>query len=194
MNVILATILAVTVIGFMLFNNKNMRTYNQYTKRMKKLQESISDFTATQKYSNQNMAIAINKDEKKLAVSIMKRGNPVPLTYTFKDIIDCEVIEYKVVEDDNSINKQKAKQNMANVLGDTVGQVLGELVGDEEERINRIDLKISFNDSQNPSVLLNFLFWEVKKDSDEYIKASADASKWHGIINNIIIREAKCSK
>ncbi len=178
--VILATVIAIALIAFMLLNNKNMKTYNQYMKRMKKLQESISNFTATQQYTNQNMAIAINNEAKKLVVSTMKSGEPVPLTYTFNDIRGCEIIEHKVCENTASIN---GNQKVASVLSDSVGKVIS---GDEQDRVNRIDLKISFKDGANPEVLLNFLYWEVTKDSDEYQKAFKDVSHWHGVINSII--------
>lgn len=184
MSVLLATIIAVAFIGFMLFNNKNMKTYNHCMKRMKKLKKSIDGINASQEYINQNMAIAISKDEKKLCVSTMKNGAPYPLMYTFNDIIDCEIIEYKVTDDEAMIN---GRQNVGRVLSDSVDKVIGNLAGQiEDERINRIDLKLSFKDSENPSVLLNFLFWEVSKDSEEYKKAFETVNYWHGLIDNII--------
>lgn len=184
MSILLATIIAVAVIGFMLFNNRNMKTYNHCMKRMKKLKQSIEGINATQEYVNQNMAIAINHDEKKLCVSTMKNGSPYPLMYTFNDIIGCEIVEYKAPDHNSTLI---GRQNAGRVLSNSVDLVLDNLVGNvEEDRINRIDLKISFKDSENPFVLLNFLFWEVSKDSEEYKKTFETVRYWHKTINNAI--------
>ncbi|MGR6836701.1 hypothetical protein [Syntrophomonas erecta] len=180
---IVAAVAACGFVVFMLFNNRNMKTYNHFMKRKKSLEESIKSFTATQQYANQNMAIAVNQDEKKLCVSTMKNGSPVPVVYHYNDVIACEVIEYKVTDTNNQVHGQK----VINILGDSVGKVIdGHSGKEEEERINRIDLKISFNDPQNTFVLANFLLWEVSKDSEEYKLASKDISHWYGIINNIV--------
>lgn len=187
---ILIAIAACGFVAYMLFNNKNMKIYNHYMKRKRKLEESINFFSGTQTYANQNMAIAINQEEKKLCISTMKNNTAVPLVYKFNDIISCEIIEYGVTEKTTSRNSQVSGQGVANVLADSVGKVVGSLSGKAvEDNINRIDLKISFNDSQNPFVLANFLFWEVSKESEEYQKASEDVSHWYGIIDNIIKRE-----
>lgn len=183
MSIVLATIIVVVFVGFMLFNNRNMKTYNQCMKRMKKLKKSINFINPTQEYVNQNMAIAINQDEKKLCVSTMKNGSPHPLTYTFNDILDCEIVEYKVTEQDANIN---GRQNLGRILSDSVDKVVENLIWKKEERVNRIDLKVSFKDSENPYVLLNFLYWEVTKDSEEYKKTYEAVNYWHRTIHNII--------
>lgn len=184
MSIILATIIAVVFVGFMLFNNRNMKTYNHCMKRMKRLKKSIEGISATQEYVNQNMAIAINHDEKKLCVSTMKNGAPYPLTYTFNDIIGCEIVEHKVPDYNSTLIGRK---NAGRVLSNSVDLVMANLAGNvEQDRVNRIDLKVSFKDSENPYVLLNFLFWEVSKDSEEYKKAYEAVDYWHKTINNII--------
>ncbi len=183
MYLLLAGLVAVGFVAYLLLNNRNMKTYRHFMKRMKKLDKSIDFFNATQKFSNQNMAIAINEEEKKLCVSTMKNGNPVSLVHTFNDIISCEIIENEVDETTASIREKR----VANVLADTVGKVTGEK--EEEGKINRIDLKISFKDPQNPFVLANFLYWEVSKHSDEYKTASKSANCWYGIINESIKKE-----
>ncbi len=159
-----------------------MKTYNQFMKRMKLLQNSMDDIDATKEYANQNMAIAINQGGEMLTVCTMKKGSPVPLTYTFNDIISSEIIEYEVTDDSVAINNNK--QNIATVLSENVGKVTGNEAA--LELVNRIDLKVSFKDEENPQVLLNFLFWEVAKDSEEYKRASEDAKEWHNILQNII--------
>lgn len=181
----LGIIVAVIFIGYVLFNNSNMRSYNHYMKRKKKLEESIKSFTATQIYSNQNVVLAVNEQEKTLGISTMKKGKPIPLIYNFNDIVSCEIMEFDV---NAATSKKQNNQRVAKVLGDSVGKVLGK---EEADRINRIDLKISFNDAEHPYVLANFLFWEVSKDSEEYKVASEAVSRWYGIINNIIKKEKK---
>ncbi len=184
---IVVSLIVCGFVAYMLFNNKNMKIYNHYMNRKKKLEESVNFFSATQTYANQNMVIGINQEEKKICISTMKNGTPVPLVYKFNDIISCEIIEYKVNDTTTSINNQVRSQTVGNVLADSVDKVIGNLSGKAAaDRINRIDLKISFNDSQTPFVLANFLFWEVSKDSEEYKTASEDVSRWYGIIDNII--------
>lgn len=184
---ILVSIAVCAFVAYMLFNNRNMKIYSHYMRRKKELEESIAYFTPTEIYSNQNMVIAINQEEKKICVSTMKQGVPIPLEYKFNDIISCEINEYAVDGTANSKNNQVSGQKVGSVLADSVGEVIGGISGKAaEEKVNRIDLKISFNDSQNPYVLLNYLFWEVSKDSEEYQKASEDINHWYGIIDNII--------
>lgn len=185
MYVFLAFLLAAAFIGYMLFNNKNMRSYNKYMKRKKKLEESIASINASQLYSNQNVALGINGKERKLAISTMKNGDPVPLVYNFEDIMACEIMEYGANEGVAAYNQPKG-QKVTAVLGESVGQVFGQK---EEERVSRIDLKISIADQENPHVLANFLFWEVSKDSEEYKVVSESVEKWHGIIEKIIRKQ-----
>jgi hypothetical protein len=180
--VFLAFLLAAAFIGYMLFNNKNMRSYNHYMKRKKKLEESISSIDASQLYSNQNVALGINGKDKKLAISTMKNGIPVPIVFGYEDIVACEIVEYGA---DKSVAAAKGKRVTAG-LGDSVGQVFGQK---EAERISRIDLKISLANSEPSYVLANFLFWEVSKDSEEYEVASEAVAKWHGIIEKIISKQ-----
>jgi len=184
--IFLACILGTAFIGYMLFNNRNMKSYNHYMKRKRKLEQSI-DITPTQIYSNQNVVLAINDEEKKLCVNTMKSGKPVPLVYDYNDITSCEIVEYGVNDPAAAVNRKVRRQSVASVLGDSMDKVFPDGSDQqEEEKISRIDLKISFNDTQNPYVLANFLFWEVGKDSEEYKTTSEAALKWNGIINEII--------
>lgn len=180
---VVVSLLLCAFVSYMLINNKSMKTYKQFMKRKKKLEESINFFTGTQRYVNQNMIIAVNQEEKKICVSTMKNNIPVPLVYNFDDIKSCEIKEYNV----NETTAARTRERVFDVLANSVGKVTDSQAGKTvEENIYRIDLKISFNDPQNPFVLANFLFWEVSKDSDEYTKVSEDASQWYGIIDNII--------
>ncbi len=182
----LMALIACALIAYMLLNNKNMKTYNHFMKRKKRLEQSIDFFNATEKYVNQNVIIAINQEEEKICVSTMKKGSPVPLVYNFNEIVSCEIIEYAVTNDSTSINNQR-NQGVAIVLADSVEKVIGNISGKAAgDRINRIDLKISFKDSRNPFVLANFLFWEVSKNSEEYQTASKDVSHWYSKIDDII--------
>ncbi len=182
MSMALAAILSLAIIAYMLFNNKNMRSYNQYMKRKKRLEESLSFFTADELYSNQNVVMGINNKEKKLAISTMKQGNPHPYVFNFDDLTACEIVEYEV---DDRVSQAKG-QSLGHVLGNSVGQVLGT---EESDKISRIDLKISSADPEKPYVLANFLFWEVAKDSEEYKVVSEAVEKWHGIIEKVIRKQ-----
>lgn len=149
-----------------------MKTYNQYMKRKGKLEESIKDFNATQKYANQNMAIAINQEEEKVCVSTMKNGTPNPLVYTFNNIIGSEILEDGVAVAATSSSS------------DSGSDIAGGIVLDK--KVKSIDLKILIDDLCDSFVLANFLFWEVSKDSKEYQKLRKDALYWHGLIDSII--------
>lgn len=173
----IAAIVSLAILAYMFFNNRNMKTYNHYMKRKKRLEESLDFFSADELYSNQNVVMGINKKEKILAISTMKNGNPCPLTFDFADIIDCEIVEEKA----DPLVKQAKAENLGSVLGNSVGQVLGK---EEADRISRIDLKIHLKDSQTPYVLANFLLWEVGKDSEEYKVVLESKSHWYKMIKN----------
>lgn len=157
----LVAFLIVIVLGYyLLFNNKKMRTYNHYMKRKKILEDAIKEFVSSEKYVNQNMALAINRDDKKLCICIMKNGMPLTSVTPFDKITGCEILE-----DGTPVN--------------TVNPEAG-------GKLSRIDLKIMINNDESQSVLANFLFWEVTRDSEEYKLLSHDANYWYEIISKII--------
>jgi len=157
---LLASVIAIALVYYLLFNNKKMRTYNHYWKRKKILEDAIKEFVSSEKYINQNMALAVNRDDRKLCICVMKKGMPVISVTPFEEIKGCEILE-----DGTPVN--------------AINPAAG-------EKLNRIDLKIIINDSENQSILANFLFWEVTRDSEEYKLLSHDANYWYDIINNII--------
>lgn len=144
-------------------NKENMKTRNSVMNRKKMLEESIKIIKAKQKYINQNTALAVSHEEEKFCICTIKDGAAVPLIYNFADITGCEIVEDGVVVTAPTRNKEL-----------------------EEEVVDRIDLRISVNDSENPYVLANFLFWDVSKDSAIYHKTFNDAIRWRGIIENIV--------
>ncbi len=178
---VIVSIIVIGLIYYWLFNNKKMKTYNHYMKRKKIFDDFIKDFRSTEKYVNQNMALAINYDDKKLCICVMKNGTPASFIYQFDDIIGCDIledgVEIKTDIPEYELNAENPSSEKESAIRDLF--VI-------HQKINRIDLKILFNDYQNTSVLANFLFWETSKDSEDYRVLLKDALKWHGIINNII--------
>jgi len=178
---IILSVVVVVIIVYMFINNKNMKTYRSYMKRKTQLEESINNFNATQSYANQNVVIAINDQEEKICISTMKNGLPVPLEYKFDQIIASEVQENGVT---------LAAVSRPGQFGGEISGVQTTSDGAETPKLGneaeRIDLKISFNDSQNPYVLANFLYWRISRKSEDYKKALEEAYKWHGIMENII--------
>jgi hypothetical protein len=181
LKILAASAIVIALFYYLLFNNKKMKTYNHYLKRKKILEDAIKEFVSSEKYVNQNMALAINYEEKKLCVCVMKNGVPVSSVYQFNDITGCEILE-----DGSEIKTgpQESGSNTGNTPEDKKSIISDLLV--IHQKINRIDLKISFNDTQNTSVLANFLFWEASKDSEDYKILLKDALHWHEIIKNII--------
>lgn len=159
LKVIVVSIIVTGLVAFWLFNNKKMKTYNHYMKRKKMLEEAIKDFTSTEKYVNQNMAIAVNTHDKKLCISVMKEGTPVTFICNSDNIKGCEILENGLPISTTVI---------------------------ETNKINRIDLKISLENSENPHILANFLFWDSTRDSEEYKVLYKDTMHWHEIINSFI--------
>ena len=175
---LVVSLVVIVLITYWLLNNRNMKTYTQYMKRKQRLEESIKDFVATQTFSNQNVAMAINQNEEKFCISTMKNGAPVPLFYEFKDIIGSEIIEERVPGTKPSGSGQSNRNTTTNIQR-------------ASEKIMKVDLKINFNDSENPFVLANFLFWEVSKNSKEYKNALEDATYWHNIIIDLTRKHKK---
>lgn len=176
---IIGAIVIVVLVIYWLTNNKNMKTYNQYMKRKKQLEESIQGFNPTQSYANQNVVMAINENEAKFCICTMKNGVPVPLEFTFDQITASEVQE-------DGVTLAAVARTGLGGTGAVQTASDGVEMPKSGKEAERIDLKISFNDSQNPYVLANFLFWRISRKSNDYKKALEEAYKWHGIMENII--------
>ncbi len=160
MKIIIIAVIVIGLITYMLLNNKKMKTYKNYMNRKKRFDDAIKNFISTEKYINQNMAIAINNDDKKFCICVMKNGAPASFIYRFDEITGCEILE-----DGSPVS--------------TVKPI-------ESGKINRIDLKIFFKDSENPFIFANFLFWDVMRDSEEYKTLFNDTMHWYEIITNSI--------
>jgi hypothetical protein len=174
------SVVVLAIISYWLLNNKKMKTYRHYMKRRKWLEESIKDFRADDKYINQNMAVAVNYNEKKLCISVMKQGVPATFTYNFSNIKDCEILEdEKAVKQDkidSELNSTKTAGNSPEALKKLISTT---------EKVQRIDLKIKTDDKKNPEIIANFLFSEINKGSEDYRILFQDTLKWYKIINNI---------
>lgn len=144
-------------------NKENRKSNNSVTGRKRILEESIKGLKIKQKYINQNIALAVSYEEEKLCISTIKDDDAVSQVIKFSDITGCEIVEDGAVVTAPTRNKEL-----------------------EEEVVDRIDLRIFINDSENPYVLANFLFWDVSKDSAIYHKTFNDALRWRGIIEKIV--------
>lgn len=189
LKILAVSVLVLIVVYFWIFNNKKIRVYNRYMKRRKMFEDSIRDFQATEKYINQNMALALNSEDEKICVSVMKDGVPESSVYQYKDVAGCEILEDGVAVKPNLYESEPGADNSQENRPDGVTDLKESLKSDQAltgRKVSRIDLKILFKNSNNPSVLANFLFWEVSKGSVEYKKLYADALRWFEKIDNIM--------
>ncbi|MEK3719237.1 SHOCT domain-containing protein [Paenibacillus sp. FSL H8-0034] len=158
-------------------------------------------FNVSKKIIAADLDTAICLDEESKTICLMYAGMKTSKVYSYKDILEVEV-----VEDGNTITKTSRGSQVGGaligaVLAGGVGAIIGGLSGSkvQSNRINRIDLKMVVNDTEKPVVFINFMneYDEAtgikdtrgeKKDSKKYKSAYEKVTQWHGLMSVLIKR------
>ncbi len=133
--------------------------------------------------------IAINEKKKKIRIN--------ETLYSFKDIVQCEIIE-----DGNVITttteKRKASLGKAVVGGalfGAAGAIIGGTSGKSVSRststqfCSKLDVKITVNNFENPVEYIKIIDENVNKNTQEYADRSEEAQKCLSILQIVIDRK-----
>lgn len=109
-----------------------------------------------------------------------------PITY--RDVLTSEIF----VDGETITKTARGSQLGGALIGGLalggVGAIIGGLSGKTKssEKVKRVDLRITVNDTKSPLHDLNFMDIEGKKDGIVYKSAMEQARHWHGLIAVLI--------
>lgn len=159
-------------------------------KAMEDKLESLPNFSPTQKImgNNGDTGLAIDEDRKKIV--LIKNG---PTNVALKPITYRDVLSSEIFVDGETVTKtSRASQLGGALIGGLalggVGAIIGGLSGKtrSSEKVKRVDLRVTVNDTKNPLHDINFMDVEGKKDGLIYQSAMEQARHWHGLIAVLI--------
>lgn len=160
---------------------------NKHTNKSHDVFNNLKDFNPTEVYLSGTSGCSIGYDSERKKICVLNHEHH-PTIYEYKDILQSELNI-----DGETILKQSTtgtvgRAILGGLLGGGVGAIIGGVTSSkmQKEKINRIDLKLSVNDSKNPFYKINFLNLETKKGDLIYIASFAQAERWHGIIATLI--------
>lgn len=159
-------------------------------KAMEEKLKSLPDFSPTQKIMGNNGDTGLAIDENRKKVVLVKNDssgvNLKPITY--RDVLSSEIF----VDGDTITKTARGSQLGGALIGGLalggVGAIIGGLSGKTKssEKVKRVDLRITVNDTKSPLHDLNFMDIEGKKDGIVYKSAMEQARHWHGLIAVLI--------
>lgn len=159
-------------------------------KAMEEKLESLPEFSPTQKIMGNNGDTGLAIDEERKKVVLIKNGpagvNLKPITY--RDVLSSEIF----VDGETITTTARGSQLGGALIGGLalggVGAIIGGLSGKtrSSEKVKRVDLRITVNDTRSPLHDINFMDIEGKKDGIIYKSAMDQARHWHGLIAVLI--------
>ncbi|MBB5022791.1 SHOCT domain-containing protein [Desulfurispira natronophila] len=162
---------------------------NKKTTMEEKL-KSLPDFSPTQKIMGNNGDTGLAIDENRKKVVLIKNGssgvNLKPITY--RDVLTSEIF----VDGETITKTARGSQLGGALIGGLalggVGAIIGGLSGKTKssEKVKRVDLRITVNDTKSPLHDLNFMDFKGKKDGIVYKSAMEQARHWHGLVAVLI--------
>ncbi|HBZ79031.1 MULTISPECIES: SHOCT domain-containing protein [Brevibacillus] len=158
------------------------------------------NFSISKRYMSEynDCGIAIDENSKRISFLYTDRS----YTYSYKDILESEIIEDGISVTKTSRGSQIGGALLGAVLAGGVGAIVGGLSGEKKtmEKVKNVDLKVIVNDTSNPIHKVNF-FKSIdlathqetkdgeKKDSPKYKAAIENANHWQALIS-VLIRQA----
>jgi len=159
-------------------------------KAMEKKIESLPDFSPTQKIMSNNGDTGLAIDEERKKVVLIKNG---PAGVDLKPITYRDVLSSEIFVDGETITKTARGSQLGGALigglaFGGVGAIIGGLSGKtrSSEKVKRVDLRITVNDTKSPLHDINFMDIEGKNDGIIYKSAMDQARHWHGLIAVLI--------
>ena len=138
------------------------------------LLKNLKDFNVTKKYADDySLLIAIDDKKNKLAVKL--NSSKKITTYSYNDILSCEIIEDGVSIYKKSTTRTVGGAVLGGVLAGGAGAIVGGLSGKQskEKEYKKIQLKLIMKDIQNPNIFLTFFdYQKVEPNRKKGIKES----------------------
>ncbi len=152
--------------------------------------ESLPDFSPTQKIMDNNCDTGLAIDEERKKVVLIKNG---PTGVDLKPITYRDVLSSEIFVDGETVTKTARGSQLGGALIGAlalggVGAIIGGLSGKtrSSEKVKRVDLRVTVNDTKSPLHDINLMDFEGKKDGMIYEFAMEQARHWHGLITVII--------
>ncbi len=159
-------------------------------KAMEEKLESLPDFSPTQKIMGNNGDTGLAIDEERKKVVLIKNG---PTGVDLKPITYRDVLSSEIFVDGETVTKtargsQLGGATIGGLALGGVGAIIGGLSGKtrSSEKVKRVDLRVTVNDTKSPLHDINFMDIEGKKDGIIYKSAMDQARHWHGLIAVLI--------
>lgn len=171
--------------------------------KLKQLDKSIEDiegFSYNKRFVSAENDTALLIDEKSKRICLAYSSLETKKVYPYKDILESEIVEDNVSVNKVSRTSQIGGAILGGFLVGGVGAIIGGLSGASKttKEVNRIDLKMIVNDTQNPLYIINFLVSDtagingklipIKKDTSKYKIALEEANNCHSLISVLIKR------
>ena len=154
--------------------------------------KKIPDFTVTQKFISLHLysAIAIDEGRKKVCLVLNGPGGVSNRIISYNEILSCEIYEDGAVVTKTVRSSQLGGALIGGLALGGVGAIIGGLSGSTKtsDKVNRIDIRITVNDTKNPLHDVNFLLGECPRESIFYKSANQQARHWHGLVDVLIKR------
>lgn len=177
-------LIILVIIGAVIFS---IVRNNKHTNKSQDVFNHLKDFNTTEVYLSGTSGCSIGYDSERKKICILNTEHQ-PVIYGYKDILQSELNV-----DGETILKQSTtgtvgRAILGGLLGGGVGAIIGGVTGSktQKKKINRIDLKLSLNDSKNPFYKINFMNLQTKKGDILYVASFAQAERWQGIIATLI--------
>lgn len=183
----LALLIAIIIFGLMI---AYALAVSSAKKAMENSLTSIEDFTSSQQIMSNtgDTGIAIDEERKKVALLSNSNGESYPIIITYRDLLSSEIY----VDGETVTRTARGSQIGGALIGALafggVGAIIGGLSGKTRsaEKVKRVDLRITINDTKRPFHDINFMDVESKKDGWLYKTAMEQARHWHSLIAVLI--------
>lgn len=171
--------------------NKNKKVMDDRLGRLK-------DFSATQKFVGLDgkSGLAIDERREKICLIYHWRQNVTARVISYMDLLASEIFEDGVTVTKTVRSSQIGGALIGGVALGGVGAIIGGLSGSKQtsDKVRKIDLRLTVNNTTNPIHDVNFLNLPTKKNSILYKQAIQNARHWQGLIEVLIKRAEREDK
>lgn len=191
-------IFIIVIIGIAIFNFQHKQEESKKDGIRKKVsilkakQNTLNNYKITEEITSCDLKYILSFDEDAQKINFAsEHGNK---TYSFRDILQSEIIQDGVSITKTSRGSQLGGALVGGVLFGGVGAVIGGLTGntETEQKIKKIQLKIVVNDTKSPNYYILFLSNpddSLEKSLLDYAKEKVNS--WNDIMSILIKRADK---
>lgn len=171
--------IATGIVGFLvflaiasLFLNKGRKALHNPSVSSDK-EETSTNAPATAKFKPTKKVgkyLSVDDINKKWCVPHSKESKAV---YDYSDLLD-----YELVEDGNTVTSGSLGRAIAGGLAfGGIGAVVGGMSGKQKPTCNKLQIRMTVKDMKHPTLYINLLDFEVKKESEIYKSCIKDAQE-----------------